>query len=84
MKIFFEVECVAFNSKKFIKAETNEEVKYNEVAFLNTLDDGTKEVFILNTTAGSRAEWEGKKGVVEIDVDVKSDRKPRIVNFVVS
>jgi len=86
MKVFFEVDCLAFSPKSFDSKEidattgSRKHISYNQVAFLNT-DSEDREVFSLNTQQGSK-EWEEKSGVLCLEIDPTGKQKIRLVSFV--
>jgi len=79
MKVFFEVNCLAFEPKSFVTNE-GEKVEYNEVHFLNDSADG-REVIKLNTKQGDK-QWEDKEGVLGVEIDPSGKQKPKLISFI--
>jgi len=85
MKVFFQVDCLAFNPKAFdsreIDVATGEKkhIEYNHVAFLNT-DAEEREVFSLNTQQGDKS-WEETSGVLCVEFDAAGKQKPKLISY---
>lgn len=81
MQVHFEVKLLAVVKKQF-EGREGEHVEYDECYFLNELPEG-KDVIKINTKQDF-SRFEGRAGILTVEVDTTGTHKPRLIGFVVS